>query len=70
MREHFQSQLESPINQTKENPRVFYVVAGKPENCLLSEVDSLGDTLKFKEYQIVGELQLPVFTRKRKKPSS
>lgn len=69
MREYFQSQLDSPINQTKENPRVFYLLDGRPANCLLSEVDSLSN-LTFIDYWSMSSIDLPRFEqRKKKKPS-
>jgi len=64
MKQYFEKQIASLVNSNRADPLMFYIVNGKVDNCPLSVIDSLEESLTFIESRILGVLDLPVFARK------
>lgn len=64
MKQYFEKQIANVVNSNQADPLMFYIVGGKVDNCPLSVVDSLEESLTFIESRTLGVLDLPVFARK------
>lgn len=64
MKQYFEKQIANVINNNQADPLMFYIVDGKVTHRVLSEIDSLEESLTYIESRTLGVLNLPVFDRK------